>query len=103
VLILVGGDTAVHVMGELGIQRLAVVRELLPGMPLTYARDALEHPHFIVLKAGNHGDEQTLVELRRFLHARQRGKIYEYMSYQLIPGEILAGFHSGRAQAKRKS
>ena len=34
-LILVGGDTAVHVLDCLGVERLDVIEELLPGVPLT--------------------------------------------------------------------
>jgi len=62
-LILVGGDTAIAVLERLGIQQLTVLCELLPGMPLTVGVDASGQEWQIVLKAGNHGDEQTLVRL----------------------------------------
>jgi uncharacterized protein YgbK (DUF1537 family) len=62
-LVLVGGDTAISVLARLGIQRLTVLRELLPGMPLTCGVDAAGVSHFVIMKAGNHGDETTLATL----------------------------------------
>lgn len=62
-LLLVGGDTAVQTLTKLGIRRLQVVRELLPGMPLATARDHQGAEYQIILKAGNHGDETTLAHL----------------------------------------
>lgn len=62
-LLLVGGDTAVHLLQLLGIERLQVQAELLPGMPLTTGIAADSQRYQIILKAGNHGDEQTLVTL----------------------------------------
>jgi D-threonate/D-erythronate kinase len=62
-LILVGGDTAVHVMEQLGIQQLTVVTELMPGIPLLAGVDSAGNEHRIVTKAGNFGDEWTLVRL----------------------------------------
>ncbi len=68
VLVLVGGDTAIHVLERLGIAELNVIAELLPGMPLTHGYDAAGHGRWIVLKAGNHGhvaDLATLLQLAR--------------------------------------
>lgn len=62
-LLLVGGDTAVHLLQLLGIEKLQVEAELLPGMPLTTGQTATGRHYQIILKAGNHGDEQTLVTL----------------------------------------
>ena len=59
-LVLSGGDTAISVLARLGIARLSVQRELLPGVPLTRGMDAAGRTYTIVLKAGNHGDETTL-------------------------------------------
>jgi uncharacterized protein YgbK (DUF1537 family) len=59
-LVLSGGDTAISVLARLGVTRLVVQRELLPGVPLTQALDAVGRAHAIVLKAGNHGDEAAL-------------------------------------------
>jgi len=64
-VVLVGGDTAGAVLRRLGVAQLTVVRELLPGMPLAWGEDALGVGHQIVLKAGNHGDDTTLLELVR--------------------------------------
>jgi uncharacterized protein YgbK (DUF1537 family) len=62
-LILVGGDTAVHVLGRLGIQHLTVLAEVMPGIPLLAGVDETGTEHRIVTKAGNFGDEMTLVSL----------------------------------------
>jgi uncharacterized protein YgbK (DUF1537 family) len=59
-LVLSGGDTAISVLARLGVTRLVVQRELLPGVPLTQAVDAAGRAQAIVLKAGNHGDEAAL-------------------------------------------
>jgi uncharacterized protein YgbK (DUF1537 family) len=58
-LVLVGGDTAIHVLDRLGVERLAVLRELLPGIPL--ARCVGDGPApLVVLKPGGFGDEDVL-------------------------------------------
>jgi uncharacterized protein YgbK (DUF1537 family) len=67
-LLLVGGDTTVHVLAQLGIGQLLVVAELLPGIPLLRGRDRYGRDRQIVTKAGNFGDEQTLVQL--FAHSQ---------------------------------
>ena len=36
------------------------MRELLPGMPLTWGIDQAGHVQRVILKAGNHGDEAAL-------------------------------------------
>jgi uncharacterized protein YgbK (DUF1537 family) len=62
-LILSGGDTAVHVLARLGIERLTVLAELLPGMPLCTAVDNQGHGYKIVLKPGSFGRDDTLITL----------------------------------------
>jgi uncharacterized protein YgbK (DUF1537 family) len=64
-LALVGGDTALQVLNRLGIERLTVLRELLPGIPLTAGIDAAGDRRFVIVKAGNHGDDATLDNLLR--------------------------------------
>jgi uncharacterized protein YgbK (DUF1537 family) len=59
-LVLSGGDTAISVLARMGVARLAVQRELLPGVPLTGGVDAAGRTHMIVLKPGNYGDEAAL-------------------------------------------
>jgi uncharacterized protein YgbK (DUF1537 family) len=70
-LLVVGGDTAYYVLRRLGIKRLAVVEELLPGIPLTVGVDREGCRRAVVLKPGNFGDAQTLVTLHRALQQRQ--------------------------------
>ncbi len=60
-LFLVGGDTAVAVLSRLGVERLTVERELLPGMPLCTAT-VNGHTLRVVMKPGSFGDENALVE-----------------------------------------
>ncbi len=62
-LILTGGDTAVSVLTQLGLTRLEVVGELLPGIPLLVGYDANGQPRQVITKSGSFGDEQTLVHL----------------------------------------
>jgi D-threonate/D-erythronate kinase len=64
-LILAGGDTAGAILDRLEIAHLGIVREVAPGMPLTRGKTARGDELYILLKAGNHGDEATLVELLR--------------------------------------
>lgn len=66
-LILAGGDTATTVLDQLGIARLDVLRELQPGIPLTTGQSADGRRLAVVLKSGNHGTENTLVDLVRDL------------------------------------
>jgi uncharacterized protein YgbK (DUF1537 family) len=62
-LVLSGGDTAMAVLGRLGVERLDVLREVLPGMPLTECQGANGQHYRVVLKAGSHGDERALVTI----------------------------------------
>ncbi|RIK45285.1 MAG: hypothetical protein DCC57_16765 [Chloroflexi bacterium] len=62
-LIVVGGDTATYVLRVLGIRRLEVIEELLPGIPLTVGEDSRGDPRAVVLKPGNFGDDGTLAAL----------------------------------------
>ncbi len=62
-LLLVGGDTTVHVLEQLGIQQLTVLAELMPGIPLLSGQDRHGQMRQIVTKAGNFGDEQTLAQI----------------------------------------
>ncbi len=71
-LILVGGDTAYYVLRRLGIERLRVVEELLPGIPLTFGVDRHGIERAVVLKPGNFGDKATLVTLHAALRERQQ-------------------------------
>jgi uncharacterized protein YgbK (DUF1537 family) len=62
-LIIVGGDTAVHLLSNLGIVRLTVLAELMPGIPLLLGVDRAGRGWQIITKAGNFGDEATLSKL----------------------------------------
>ena len=68
-LALVGGDTAVHVLARLGVTSLDVYAELQPGMPLATAFDSGGQPLAVVLKAGNHGTEDSLAQIVGYLLA----------------------------------
>jgi uncharacterized protein YgbK (DUF1537 family) len=67
-LLLVGGDTTVHLLAQLGVRQLTVVAELMPGIPLLRGQDRQGRVRQIVTKAGNFGDEQTLLQL--FAHSQ---------------------------------
>ncbi len=68
-LLLVGGDTAITVLTGLGVGHMTVLRELLPGMPLTYGLDAQGIARYVIVKAGNHGDTAVLETLLRITRA----------------------------------
>lgn len=70
-LIVVGGDTAYYVLRRLGIERLAVMEELLPGIALTMGVDRAGCRRAVVLKPGNFGDAKTLVTIHAVLRDRQ--------------------------------
>jgi uncharacterized protein YgbK (DUF1537 family) len=72
-LVLSGGDTAISVLARMGVTRLLVQRELLPGVPLTRGVDAAGRTHIIVLKAGNYGDEAALATV--LARARLEGRL----------------------------
>jgi D-threonate/D-erythronate kinase len=69
-LLVVGGDTATFVLRRLGIERLTVVKELLPGIALTLGTDRDGQTRVVVLKPGNFGDAQTLVTLYKAVQQR---------------------------------
>lgn len=66
--ILSGGDTAISVLHQLEIERLQVVAELMPGIPLTKPLDSIQYQGMVILKPGSFGREDSLLELF------QRGK-----------------------------
>jgi uncharacterized protein YgbK (DUF1537 family) len=68
-LLLVGGDTTIAALDELGISRLTVVAELMPGIPLLEGLDKTGRIWPIITKAGNFGDESTLQRLTEFVYA----------------------------------
>ena len=67
-LLLVGGDTAVAVLSRLGVARLTVESELLPGMPLCTA-DVNGRSLRVVMKPGSFGDENALASLLRIAYS----------------------------------
>jgi uncharacterized protein YgbK (DUF1537 family) len=70
-LVVVGGDTAYYVLHRLGIERLTVVEEVLPGIALTTGVDRGGQRRTVVLKPGNFGDAQTLLTLQKAVQQRQ--------------------------------
>ncbi len=68
-IILVGGDTARGVCLALGIDRLLILDELMPGIPLSVSETGKYAGLRIVTKAGAFGGEDTLYQvLLRLLH-----------------------------------
>jgi 4-hydroxythreonine-4-phosphate dehydrogenase len=71
-IFVVGGDTAYYALRRLGIERLTVAEELLPGIALAFGVDRTGQRRAVVLKPGNFGDAATLVTLQRAVRERQR-------------------------------
>lgn len=63
-LIVLGGDTAFHLMQTLGIESIAPCLELLPGVPLSRI-DTRWQELPLVTKAGGFGRDNVLGEIRR--------------------------------------
>lgn len=79
VVVVVGGDTAEQLLGRFMPGPLAVVAEVQPGMPLVRALErhadagpsSRPYPEYAVIKAGNHGNRDSLVELVEWIRTRQ--------------------------------
>lgn len=70
-IILSGGDTAISVLNKLSIDRLQVLAELMPGIPLTKPSGSDHYPGMVILKPGSFGREHTLLELFNMVHAAE--------------------------------
>ena len=66
-LVLVGGDTAVRVMKELGVEAVRSDSELLPGVPISRIIGGTLSGVRIVTKAGGFGNPYTLVKIIKSL------------------------------------
>ena len=62
-VILTGGDTAMAVLSKVGIARLQIIEEVMPGIPLALGQDKWGRVVQVILKPGGFGDEQTLATL----------------------------------------
>lgn len=66
-LIVSGGDTSSLLLSRLGIEKLTIIKEIFPGMPLCLGISNSGEQYYVILKSGNHGEENTLVFLFNFL------------------------------------
>ena len=66
-LVLVGGDTAIRVMKELGVEAVRSDSELLPGVPISRIIGGTLSGMRIVTKAGGFGNPYTLVKIIKSL------------------------------------
>jgi len=62
-LVLTGGEVALRVCEAMGIKRLKLEREILPGIPLTTIVGGDHDGLKVVTKAGGFGGEEALVEI----------------------------------------
>jgi len=62
-LVLTGGDVAMSVLKSMGIRRLRLEKEILPGIPLTTTTGGEYDGLKIVTKAGGFGGENALLEI----------------------------------------
>ncbi len=67
-LVIVGGDTARGVLAAFGLNELALIGEIMPGIPVARVIDR-HRPILVVSKAGGFGDTETLSEIARRLGA----------------------------------
>jgi len=61
-LLLTGGATAEAVLGAIGVERLRLLGECLPGLPVATVGKLT-----VVAKSGGFGDEETLVQVARMI------------------------------------
>ena len=59
-LLLSGGDTAIGVCQSIGINKLKILQEILPGIPLS---KAIDNKLNVITKAGGFGDQKTLYKI----------------------------------------
>ncbi len=69
-LILTGGDTARAVLGALGVNKLRLGPEILPGIPLGWSIGGPSTVPPVLTKAGGFGDENALATLAGLLRNR---------------------------------
>lgn len=62
-LIATGGDTVAAILDRLGLTTFEILRELEPGLPLGRARLADGRPLLIVMKAGEFGNDASLLRV----------------------------------------
>lgn len=67
-LVLGGGDTAYAVCDQLGIEHLALLAEVLPGLPLSVGTTSAGRRLYCVTKAGGFGAPDALRHVRAALH-----------------------------------
>ncbi len=67
-LVLTGGDTAVHVCRSLGVDRINILAEVEPGVPLGYLQGEGLEPLLVVTKAGAFGSEEALCKAAAAVH-----------------------------------
>lgn len=65
-LILTGGDTAMAIYDEIGVNRVELIEEFLPGIPLLKIPTGL----MSITKAGGFGAENTIIKAVNFLKRR---------------------------------
>lgn len=67
-LLLCGGEVAFKALKQLGIERIILKNELLPGVPLGYPDRAPYSDLPVVTKAGGFGDEDTILKVLGIMH-----------------------------------
>lgn len=73
-LFVIGGDTLMGVLRELGCHSMRPLREFLPGTVLSCA-SAQGREFYIVSKSGGFGDEHLLVNIRQIIQRRQQKEL----------------------------
>jgi uncharacterized protein YgbK (DUF1537 family) len=68
-VLMTGGATAEAVLGAMGIHRLTLLGECLPGLPVAVARQAGGKTLTIVAKSGGFGGEETLTQVAAMIGA----------------------------------
>ena len=73
-LVVTGGETARAILDALGIHRLLLLEEVMPGLPFSVA-EGWAHPLPVITKAGAFGASDALIRCRDFLRNLDRKPI----------------------------
>jgi len=68
-LVLSGGDTASFVCRAIGVQRIELLDEIIPGVPCGVIRGGVFHGIAVVTKSGGFGRPDALIQVADYFHA----------------------------------
>jgi uncharacterized protein YgbK (DUF1537 family) len=74
-LILTGGDTAVHVLRLLKAEKIKILAEVAPGIPLGSIEGGACDGKLVVTKAGAFGEKDCFVKALKIIREEEDGQL----------------------------